>query len=218
MATRLSAYRCGLALLFISSWCGAAPPLAAAPPAGQWAERPFALDGALGSATPVGNIGAWLDVAPIRWFSLYAGVGANLSGLQLAGMARVRFTPERKDSVYLGAGYSRGPFSQSRWNRFGFVSIPDGAYDQMLAMAPTPVVELNRAVAVAERDRPNVALELVDQLDLEHYHLWHATRGDLLRRSGRPGEASAAYRRAIALTDNGAERRFLERRIRELEL
>jgi hypothetical protein len=54
-------------------------------------------------------------------------------------MARVRFTPERKDSVYLGAGYSRGPFSQSRWNRFGFVSLPDGAYDQMLAdHSPTP--------------------------------------------------------------------------------
>lgn len=134
MVTRFSGYGCGLGLLLISGWCAAA-----APAPGQWAERPFALDATLGSATPVGNVGAWLDVAPVRWGSLYAGAGANLSGLQLAGMARVRFTPGRKDSVYLGAGYSRGAFSQSRWNRFGFLSIPDGAYDQMLAdHSPTP--------------------------------------------------------------------------------
>jgi RNA polymerase sigma-70 factor, ECF subfamily len=89
-------------------------------------------------------------------------------------------------------------------------------HDQLLAIAPTPVVELNRAVAVAEVDGPGAALDLVDRLDLDQYHLWHATRAELLRRCGELGRAAAAYRRAAELTDNTAERGLLLRRIAEL--
>jgi RNA polymerase sigma-70 factor (ECF subfamily) len=82
-------------------------------------------------------------------------------------------------------------------------------YDQLIAVSPTPVVALNRCVAVAEVHGPAAALELVDQLSLDGYHLFHATRADLLRRLGRPGDAAAAYDAAIARTGNGAERAFL---------
>jgi RNA polymerase sigma-70 factor (ECF subfamily) len=85
-------------------------------------------------------------------------------------------------------------------------------YDQLLALAPTPVVALNRAVAVAEVEGPGAALVLVDELDLGDYHVFHAVRADLLRRLGRSGEAVAAYDAAIARAENAAERAFLERR------
>ncbi|HET7720613.1 MAG TPA: RNA polymerase sigma factor [Acidimicrobiales bacterium] len=87
-------------------------------------------------------------------------------------------------------------------------------YDHLLAIAPTPVVALNRAVAVAEVDGPGPALAAVDQLDLAGYHLFHATRADLLRRLGRDDEAAAAYDEALALATNAAERRFLAERRR----
>ncbi|WP_211754385.1 RNA polymerase sigma factor [Nocardioides gansuensis] len=89
-------------------------------------------------------------------------------------------------------------------------------YDQLYAVSPTPVVALNRAVAVAELDGPEVALALVDRLDLSSYHAWHATRADLLRRLGRSEEAKAAYDAAIAATDNPAERAWLSRRRSQL--
>ena len=85
-------------------------------------------------------------------------------------------------------------------------------YDQLAAIAPTPVVALNRVVAVAEVRGPGPALEAADQLDLDGYHLFHATRADLLRRLGRRDDAAAAYDAAIARTANGAERAFLTRR------
>jgi RNA polymerase sigma-70 factor (ECF subfamily) len=91
-------------------------------------------------------------------------------------------------------------------------------YDQFLALAPTPVVALNRAVAVAEVHGPAVALTAVDSLDLGGYHLFHATRADLLRRLGRHDEAALAYDAALALVGNAAERRFLEERRRSLPL
>ena len=81
-----------------------------------------------------------------------------------------------------------------------------------MALAPSPVVALNRAVAVAEVDGPDAALALVDDLDLDGYHLFHAIRADLLRRLGRDAEAAAAYDAAIARTENAAQRAFLERR------
>jgi RNA polymerase sigma-70 factor (ECF subfamily) len=83
-------------------------------------------------------------------------------------------------------------------------------YDQLLAMAPTPVVALNRCVAVAEVDGPAAALDEIDGLGLDGYHLFHATRADLLRRLGRRDEARAAYEAAIARATNGAERSFLQ--------
>lgn len=85
-------------------------------------------------------------------------------------------------------------------------------YDQLYAVAPTPVVALNRAVALAELDGPEVALAEVDRLDLPTYHAWHATRADLLRRLGRSDEARAAYDAAIAVSGNAAERAYLARR------
>ena len=85
-------------------------------------------------------------------------------------------------------------------------------YDQLMALAPSPVVALNRAVAVAEVDGPAAALGLVDGLALGDYHLFHAIRADLLRRLGRAAEAVAAYEAAITGAGNAAERRFLERR------
>jgi RNA polymerase sigma-70 factor (ECF subfamily) len=85
-------------------------------------------------------------------------------------------------------------------------------YDQLLALAPSPVVALNRAVAVAELDGPEAALADVEPLDLDGYHLFHAIRADLLRRLGRDAEAAAAYDAALALTANEVERRFLQRR------
>ncbi|KQY60603.1 RNA polymerase subunit sigma-24 [Aeromicrobium sp. Root495] len=85
-------------------------------------------------------------------------------------------------------------------------------YDQLLAVAPSPIVVMNRAVAVAELDGPEVGLALVEELDLDGYHAWHATRADLLRRLGRSDEARDAYLRAAELTQNAAERAWLQAR------
>ena len=87
-------------------------------------------------------------------------------------------------------------------------------YDQPSALAPSPVVALNPAVALAEVSGPEAALALVDGLD--GYRLFHAIRADLLRRLGRDAEAVAAYEAAIAGSGNATERAFLERRRREL--
>jgi len=85
-------------------------------------------------------------------------------------------------------------------------------YDLLLALVPTPIVALNRAVALAEVEGPATALEVVDALDLDRYHLFHATRADLLVRLDRPDEAVAAYTTAIDRATNATERRFLTRR------
>jgi len=91
-------------------------------------------------------------------------------------------------------------------------------YDRLHALHPSPVVALNRAVAVSMATGPEAALPLVDELSgpLAGYHLWHATRADLLRRLGRRDEAAAAYQKALELTQNEAERLFLRRRLKEL--
>jgi RNA polymerase sigma-70 factor (ECF subfamily) len=78
-------------------------------------------------------------------------------------------------------------------------------YSQLYAVAPSPIVALNRAVAVAEVDGSEVALALVDPLPLPTYHAWHATRADLLRRLGRYDEARLAYDHAIELAGNDPE-------------
>ncbi len=92
-------------------------------------------------------------------------------------------------------------------------------YDQLLALSgkPNPVVALNRAVAVAEVEGPAAGLALIDELGLDGNRLFHAIRADLLRRTGRPGEASEAYGRAIALTENARERALLERKRRTVQ-
>lgn len=89
-------------------------------------------------------------------------------------------------------------------------------YDQLLAIDPSPIVRLNRAIAVAELDGPAVALALVDPLSLDGYHPWHAVRAHLLRRLGRTDEAKAAYDAALAATGNSAERAYLTRKRGEL--
>jgi len=95
-----------------------------------------------------------------------------------------------------------------------------GLYDVLLRAEPSPVIELNRAVAVAMRDGPEPGLELVDAIlargELADYHLAHATRADLCRRLGRSGEARIAYERAMTLARQEPERRFLARRLAEL--
>jgi RNA polymerase sigma-70 factor (ECF subfamily) len=89
-------------------------------------------------------------------------------------------------------------------------------YGELTRVTDSPVVELSRAVAVAEADGPEPALELVDRLDLDDYRYLHATRGELLSRLDRKSDAREAYGRALALTHDDAERRLLERRLREL--
>jgi RNA polymerase sigma-70 factor, ECF subfamily len=89
-------------------------------------------------------------------------------------------------------------------------------YDQLLAIAPSPVVALNRAVALAEVTGPEEALGVVDALALADFYLFHAIRADLLQRSGRPRDAAAAYRDAIRLAENASEREFLEQQLRAL--
>jgi RNA polymerase sigma-70 factor, ECF subfamily len=93
-------------------------------------------------------------------------------------------------------------------------------YDALRRMSPSPVVELNRAVAIAMAHGPEQGLALVEELAaggaLDGYHLFHATRADLLRRLGRDAEAAAAYRQALELTGNPAERSFLTRRLAEV--
>jgi RNA polymerase sigma-70 factor, ECF subfamily len=89
-------------------------------------------------------------------------------------------------------------------------------YGELSGLTDSPVVELNRAVAVAEAQGPAAGLKIVDRLPLEDYRYLHATRGELLRRLGRTDEARDAYRRALALAHDEAERRLLERRLAEL--
>jgi RNA polymerase sigma-70 factor (ECF subfamily) len=94
-------------------------------------------------------------------------------------------------------------------------------YGELARLDPSPVVELNRAVAVAMRDGPAAGLALIEAIlgrgELEGYHLAHAARADLCRRLGRSEEARAAYRRALDLARQEPERRFLERRLEEME-
>lgn len=95
-----------------------------------------------------------------------------------------------------------------------------GLYDVLTRVVPSPVIELNRAVAVAMRDGPQAGLILVDEIlargDLADYHLAHAARADLCRRLGKKADARVSYQRALALAQQAPERRFLERRLAEL--
>jgi RNA polymerase sigma-70 factor (ECF subfamily) len=94
-------------------------------------------------------------------------------------------------------------------------------YDLLEQIQPSPIVSLNRAAAIAMAEGPRSGLALMEEIaaagDLENYHLLHAARADLLRRLGRSAEAAKSYRRALELVTNDSERRFLERRLREVE-
>jgi RNA polymerase sigma-70 factor (ECF subfamily) len=89
-------------------------------------------------------------------------------------------------------------------------------YGELARVTGSAVVELNRAIAVAESQGAQAGLELVDSLELDEFRYLHSTRADLLRRLGRTTEARDAYRRALELAHDGAERRLLERRLAEL--
>jgi RNA polymerase sigma-70 factor (ECF subfamily) len=89
-------------------------------------------------------------------------------------------------------------------------------YDQLLAIAPSAVIALNRAVVVAEVHGPAQALQLIDVLDVRNYHYYHAVRADLLRRAGRPADAVLAYRAALEQCTNPGERSFLARQCQAL--
>jgi RNA polymerase sigma-70 factor (ECF subfamily) len=89
-------------------------------------------------------------------------------------------------------------------------------YGVLARQTGSAVVEMNRAIAVAELDGPAAGLAILDQLDLDHYRYYHSTRADLLRRNGRDTEARQAYQRALELTQTEAERRFLQDRLAEL--
>jgi len=112
----------------------------------------------------------------------------------------------------IAALHAQGPSTeQTDWPQIAAL------YAELHRVRPNPVVALNHAVAVAETGHLDRAVALIDAIDgLERYHLLHATRADFLRRLGRSDAAGAAYRRALALTRNPAERRFLERRLAEL--
>jgi RNA polymerase sigma-70 factor (ECF subfamily) len=116
----------------------------------------------------------------------------------------------------IAALYAEAPaFAETDWAEMV------GLFDALYRVSPTPVVALNRAVALAMREGPDHGLAAIDQLGddprLMSHHLYHASRAELLRRSGRVAEAISAYRKALAMPQNNAERRYLERRLRELD-
>jgi RNA polymerase sigma-70 factor (ECF subfamily) len=90
-------------------------------------------------------------------------------------------------------------------------------YDELSRVTGSPVVELNRAIAIAEDRGPEAGLQISDSLPLRHFHYLHAARADLLRRLGREIEARAAYERALTLVHDDSERRLLRQRLSELQ-
>ena len=125
-----------------------------------------------------------------------------------------RFGPYTLQAAIAAVHADASSAEATDWNEIA------GLYDVLLQREPSPVVELNRAVAVAMRDGPGAGLTLIEAIlergDLGDYHLAHAARADLCRRLGKTSQARASYERAIALARQGPERRFLERRLAEL--
>jgi RNA polymerase sigma-70 factor (ECF subfamily) len=142
-----------------------------------------------------------------------AQIGEGVQFVQRALTSR-RFGPYSLQAAIAAVHAEAPDFASTDWDEIV------GLYDVLLRADPSPVVELNRAVAVALRDGPAAGLALVDAIlgrgDLADYHLAHSARADLCRRLGRTPEARAAYQRALELVKQDPERRFLERRLREL--
>jgi RNA polymerase sigma-70 factor (ECF subfamily) len=139
---------------------------------------------------------------------------AEGSALVERSLASGRFGPYTLQAAIAAVHASTASAEATDWDEIV------GLYDVLLRIDPSPVAELNRAVAVAMRDGPAAGLALVEAIlargDLNDYHLAHATRADLCRRLGRTGEARQSYQRALALARQVPERRFLERRLAEL--
>ncbi|HEX4524932.1 MAG TPA: RNA polymerase sigma factor [Casimicrobiaceae bacterium] len=136
------------------------------------------------------------------------------SALVTRSLASQRFGPYTLQAAIAGVHADAASADATDWGEIV------GLYDVLLRIEPTPVIELNRAVAIAMRDGPAEGLALIEGLlargDLKDYHLAHAARADLCRRLGKTEQARASYRRALALARQTPERRFLERRLSEL--
>ena len=146
-----------------------------------------------------------------RWNQAQIREGQSLLGWALASE---RFGPYTIQAA-IAAVHAEAPIaSATNWHR-----IVD-LYDALLRIEPSPIVDLNRAVAVAMRDGPEAGLTLIDDImdsgDLDDYHLAHAARADMCRRLGRTIEARQSYERALALANQEPERRFLQERLRNL--
>jgi len=139
---------------------------------------------------------------------------AEGSALVTRSLASQRFGPYTLQAAIAAVHADAMSADATDWDEIA------GLYDVLLRIEPTPVVELNRAVAIAMRDGPAEGLALIEALlargDLKDYHLAHAARADLCRRLGRTAHARASYKRALALARQSPERRFLERRLAEL--
>jgi RNA polymerase sigma-70 factor (ECF subfamily) len=162
-------------------------------------------------ATPDGELILLADQDRSIWNRAQIAEGSALAARALAGP---RIGPYAIQAAIAAAHAAAATADATDWARI--VSL----YDLLMQADPTPVVELNRAVAVSMRDGPAAGLALVDDLlargDLDDYRLAHAARADLCRRLGRAADARASYQRALDLTRQAPERRFLERRLAEL--
>jgi RNA polymerase sigma-70 factor (ECF subfamily) len=162
-------------------------------------------------ASPAGELVLLADQDRSLWHRDQIAEGAALVEKALASQ---RFGPYTLQAAIAAVHAQAATADATDWSEI--VAL----YDVLLRAEPSPVVELNRAVAVAMRDGPAAGLALVDAIlargDLEDYHLAHAARADLCRRLGRTADARSSYERALELTRQEPERRFLERRLREL--
>jgi RNA polymerase sigma-70 factor (ECF subfamily) len=136
-------------------------------------------------------------------------------GLLEKALTSRRFGPYTLQAAIAAVHAEAESFAATDWGQI--VAI----YDQLARMQPSPVVELNRAVAIAMRDGPEAGLTQIDSVleqgELANYYLAHSARADMYRRLGRTAEARAAYEKALALTQQGPERRFLAQRLAELK-
>ncbi len=153
--------------------------------------------------TPAGDLVLLADQDRTRW---NRGLIAEGQDIVRACLRRNRPGPYQIQAAIAAVHSDAEEAARTDWHQILAL------YDQLSAIAPTPVVALNRAVALAEVAGPAAALETVDELPLDGYHLYHATRADLLRRLNRTAEAAAAYDRAVTLAENAAERAFLATR------
>jgi RNA polymerase sigma-70 factor (ECF subfamily) len=163
-------------------------------------------------SSPAGEVVLLDDQDRALWNRAQIAEGA---GLVERALASRRFGPYTLQAA-IAAVHAQAPSAAATdWSQIV------GLYDVLARVEPSPVVELNRAVAVAMRDGPAAGLALIDAIlargELEGYRLAHSARADLCRRLGRAAEARASYERALALTRQEPERRFLERRLRELD-
>ena len=163
----------------------------------------------LARTSPTGDLVLLEDQDRARWNREQIAEGTALVQRALASR---QFGPYTLQAAIAAAHAGAPDAAATDWARI--VAL----YDVLARAEPSPVVELNRAVAVAEVEGPEAGLEIVDQLALEDFHYLHSARGELLRRLGRIDDARDAYGRALALVHDDAERRLLERRMDELDL